>query len=300
MKSPLTLTGFEGAFYSMVSPQASLRVAAVSDVMTAWVVTVAPSDSLLKARDVMTQNRASQLVVVDQRNRPIGLISKRDIARFLLDDNTTRNLNEIPVSEASSNSIPMIRTDVSVLNAARMFDTDNLAYAVVTNDNPLSGIITETDLCHYFSQKWPGKFKVTDFMRSDFIFAKSSYSVVHVAHAIIFRQPSVPVIDEELVGVLTLSDILSIREKIPEAAASRLPSNAKADLALVTTKDLMTRNPITTSEEADLAQAAQILINKGVGSLPVMDDEAKVVGLITKHDIVKALGQIDRNLILET
>ena len=277
-----------------------MRVTTVSDVMTGWVITVAPSDPLLKARDVMTQNRASQLVVVDQRNRPIGLISKRDIARFLLDDNTTRSLEEIPVSEASSNSIPSIRTEVSVLNAARMFDTENLAYAVVQNDNPLSGIITETDFCHYFSQKWPGKFKVTDFMRSDFIFAKSSYSVVHVAHAIIFRQPSVPVIDEELVGILTLSDILSIREKIPEATTNRLHSSAKADLALVTTKDLMTRNPITTHEGADLAQAAQILINKGVGSLPVIDNESKVVGLITKHDIVKALGQIDRNLILET
>jgi CBS domain-containing protein len=263
--------------------------------MTGWVVTAAPSDSLLKTRDVMTQNRVSQLVVADQRNRPIGLISKRDIARFLLDDNTTRSLEEIPVSEASSKSIPTMRTDVSVLNAARMFDTDNLAYAVVTNDNPLSGIITETDLCHYFSQKWPGKFKVTDFMRSDFIFAKSSYSVVHVAHAIIFRQPSVPVIDEELVGILTLSDILSIGEKIPDGATN-LHSNAKADLALITTKDLMTRNPITTQEGADLAQAARTLISKGVSSLPVIDTESKVVGLITKRDIVKALGQIDRSL----
>ena len=283
----------------MASPQASSRATTVSDIMTEWVVTAAPSDSLLKTRDVMTQNRVSQLVVADQRNRPIGLISKRDIARFLLDDNTTRSLEEIPVSEASSKSIPTMRTDVSVLNAARMFDTDNLAYAVVTNDNPLSGIITETDLCHYFSQKWPGKFKVTDFMRSDFIFAKSSYSVVHVAHAIIFRQPSVPVIDEELVGILTLSDILSIGEKIPDGTTNLLRSNAKADLALITTKDLMTRNPITTHEGADLAQAAQILITKGVGSLPVVDTESKVVGLITKRDIVKALGQIDRSLILE-
>jgi len=282
----------------MVDPHLSSRVATVSDIMTGWVITVAQSDSLLKARDVMTQNRASQLVVADQRNRPVGLISKRDIAKFLLDDNTTRSLEEIQVSEASTNTIPTIRADVSVLNAARMFDTDNLAYAVVSNDNPLIGIITETDLCHYFSQKWPGKFKVNDFMRRDFIFAKSSYSVVHVAHAVVFRQPSVPVIDEELSGILTLSDILSIREKIIEGTTNRLHSSSKADLALVTTKDLMTRNPITVHEDADLAQAAQILINKGVGSLPVLDSESKVVGLITKHDIVKALGRLD-SLILE-
>jgi CBS domain-containing protein len=267
--------------------------------MTGWVVTVTPSDSLLKARDVMTQNRASQLVVVDQRNRPIGLISKRDIARFLLEDATSRRLEHIPVSEAASRSIPTIRADLAVLNAARMFDADNLAYAVVTNDNPLSGIMTETDFCHYFSQKWPGRFKVIDFMRTDFIFAKSTYSVVHVAHAIIFRQPSVPVIDEELVGILTLSNLLSIGEKIPEATNGGLNLSGKNDAALIITKDLMTRNPITTHAETDLAQAARIMINKGIGSLPVLDAESKVVGLLTKHDIVKALGQIGRNLILE-
>jgi CBS domain-containing protein len=283
----------------MSSPHTSLEAHTVNDIMTRWVVTVAPSDSLLKARDVMTQNHASQLVVADQRRRPIGLISKRDIARFLLEDTTSRDLEEILVSEASSKSIFTIRPDLRVINAARLFDTDNLAYAVVTNEKPLAGILTETDLCHYFSQKSPERFKVNDFMQSDFIFAKSTYSVVHVAHAIVFRQPSVPVIDEELVGILTLSDILSIKERIPQAVEGRLRSQGTESAALIMTKDVMTRNPITTHENTDLAQAAQIIITKGVGSLPVIDNYSKVVGLLAKHDIVKALGQIGRSLILE-
>jgi CBS domain-containing protein len=186
-----------------------------------------------------------------------------------------------------------------VINAARLFDTDNVAYAVVTNENPLSGIVTETDLCHYFSQKWPARFKVNDFMQSDFIFAKSTYPVVHVAQAIVFRQPSVPVIDEELVGILTLSDILSIKERFSQSVEGRLNSHGNESAALITTKDVMTRNPITTHEDTDLAQAAQIIITKGVGSLPVTDNNSKVVGLIAKHDIIKALGQIGRSLLIE-
>ncbi len=279
--------------------QAVSRVDTVSDVMTEWVVTVGPSDSLLTARDLMTRNRVSQLVVVDQRDRPIGFISKRAIARLLLEDATVRGLEDIPVSEASTESIPTLRRDLPVFNAARLFDMENIAYTVVTNDKPLSGIMTETDLCHYFSRKWPRKFKVAELMARDFIFAKSSYPAVHVAHAIVFRQPSVPVMDEELVGILTLSDLLSIREKAPKATHGRLTTKPESDVALITTKDLMTPNPITTDEDADLAQAAQIIINKGIGSLPVIDDELSVVGLLTKHDIVKALGRIGRNLALE-
>jgi len=281
----------------MVHVQAESRLDTVSDVMTTWVITVSPSDSLLKARDVMTQNRTSQLVIVDQRNRPIGSVSKRDIARFLLDDTTTRDLEAIPISEASSTPVSTMSPNVTVLLAARMFDENDLVYAVVANDNPLSGIVTETDLCHYFSRKWPGKFRVNDFMTTDFIFAKSSYPVIHVANGIVFRQPSIPVIDEELVGILTLSDLLSVSEKISNSKRAHLNDNA--ELAIITTKDLMTPNPITIREGTDLAQAAQILIKKSISSLPVVDMESKVVGLITKHDIVKALGQIGKNLSLE-
>jgi predicted transcriptional regulator len=61
----------------------------------------------------------------------------------------------------------------------------------------------------------------------------------------------------------------------------------------------MTRNPVTTGDETDLAQAAQIIINKGIGSIPVVDREASVIGLLTKHDIVRALGRVGRNLTLE-
>jgi CBS domain-containing protein len=136
-------------------------------------------------------------------------------------------------------------------------------------------------------------------MTGDFVFAKSNYPVIHVAHAIVFRQPSVPVIDEELVGILTLSDLLQIREKAPTHRRLSLHSQTENDAALLTTKELMTRDPVTTNDDADLAQAAQIMINKGIGSLPVVDRDSHVIGLLTKHDVVRALGRIGRSLTPE-
>jgi CBS domain-containing protein len=272
----------------------------VGDVMTGWVITVRSSESLLAARDLMTKNHVSQLVVTDERNRSIGFISKRSIARFLLEDPTKRRLEEISIPEGLTESIPTLRLPLPVLNAARLFDTENLTYTAVTNDDPLAGIMTETDLCNYFSRKFPKEFKVSELMTRDFIFAKSNYPALHVASAIIFRQSSVPVIDEELVGILTLSDILSIRDRIPISSLERSKPNPGSDWALTTTKDLMTSKPITTIGEMDLAQAAQILINKGISSLPVIDYEKSVVGLLTKHDIVRALGRIGTKPAPET
>ncbi len=285
----------------MVDLQAVSQTDTVSSIMTGWVVIIPQSDSLLQARNIMSQRGVSQLVVVDEKKRPIRFISKRDLARFLMEDSTNRGLEDIFVSEASSKSMPEIREDLPVFNAARLFDIENLTCAIVTNEHPFIGIITETDLCNYFSRRIPNTFKVSEFMTRDFIFAKSSYPVVHVAQAIVFKQPSVPVIDEGLVGILTLSDLLSIGQKRHDSMEHRLvfSSGNGKEVAMLTTRDLMTRDPIFAKQDDDLAQAAQTIVRKGIGSLPVLDNEGTVVGLLSKHDIVRALGRVGKPLGLE-
>lgn len=265
--------------------------------MTGWVVTIPQSDSLLDARDLMTRKGVSQMIVIDERKRPIGLISKRDLARFLLEEPTSRGLEDVEVLEATCKFIPTIRQDLPVLNAARMFDTENLTCSIVTNDHPFLGIVTETDLCNYFSRKYPNTFRVDDFMIRDFTFAKTSYSVVHVAQAIVFKQSSIPVIDDNLVGILTLSDLLSIGEKRHGSKQRRLVFNSgrESETALLTTGDLMTRNPIIAHIGDDLAQAAQMIVRKGIGSLPVLDHQDTMMGLLCKHDVVKALGRVSHS-----
>jgi CBS domain-containing protein len=284
----------------MVDLQAVSQIDTVSSIMTGWVVIIPQSDSLLQARDIMSHRGVSQLVVVDEKKRPLGFISKRDLARFLMEDSTDRGLEEISVSEASSKSMPEIRKDLPVFNAARLFDIENLTCAIVTNEHPFIGIITETDLCNYFSRKIPDTFKVNEFMARDFIFAKSSYPVVHVAQAIVFKQPSVPVIDEELVGILTLSDLLAIGQK-RRGSMPRLVFSSRngKEVAMLTTRDLMAQDPISANQDDDLAQAAQTIVRKGIGSLPVLDNEGTVVGLLSKHDIVRALGRVGKPLDLD-
>ena len=285
----------------MVDLQAVSQKDTVNSIMTGWVVSIPQSDTLLQARDTMSQRGVSQLVVVDEKMRPVGLISKRDLARFLMEDSTNRSLEEMCVSEASSKSMPEIRQDLPVFNAARLFDTENLTCAIVTNEHPFIGIVTETDLCNYFSRRVPNTFKVGDFMARDFIFAKGSYPVVHVAQAIVFKQSSVPVIDDKLIGILTLSDLLSIGQKKPDSIRHHLVLNSGTgkEVAMLTTRDLMTRNPISAKQEDDLAQAAQTIVRKGIGSMPVIDNEGTVVGLLSKHDITRALGRVGKPLELE-
>ena len=56
--------------------------------------------------------------------------------------------------------------------------------------------------------------------------------------------------------------------------------------------DLMIKNPITIHPDADVEVAARIIYKKKIGGIPVVDDDNKVVGVITVTDILNAFINI--------
>ncbi len=85
------------------------------------------------------------------------------------------------------------------------------------------------------------------------------------------RIGGIPVIDAErhLIGILTNRDLRFQKE-----------------MSLPVSK-VMTSENLVTTRNADLAEAAQILLENKIEKLPVVDDENRLVGLITYRDITK-------------
>ena len=54
-------------------------------------------------------------------------------------------------------------------------------------------------------------------------------------------------------------------------------------------QDVMTANPLTTTPETPLAEVAHLMVEKRINRLPVVDAQQKLVGIITRHDLVRAL-----------
>ena len=55
-------------------------------------------------------------------------------------------------------------------------------------------------------------------------------------------------------------------------------------------KSLMTSNPSTCTPRTSLAEAAALMIDADCGILPVVDDEGKLVGVVTDRDMYIALA----------
>jgi CBS domain-containing protein len=50
-------------------------------------------------------------------------------------------------------------------------------------------------------------------------------------------------------------------------------------------------NVVTTSPASSVASAARLLMQHGIGGLPVVADDGRVVGILSERDIVKALDE---------
>ena len=105
-----------------------------------------------------------------------------------------------------------------------------------------------------------------------------------------------PVVDERggIVGIITDRDLRSaalapaLEEHLSERARRRL-RGIGATLENLRVKDAMTWNPVTTRPDMPLTQAAALMLEKHVGSLPVLEDGA-LVGILTDRDAVRALA----------
>jgi CBS domain-containing protein len=57
-----------------------------------------------------------------------------------------------------------------------------------------------------------------------------------------------------------------------------------------TVEDVYTRAPITVRPEDDAASALDLMSAKGFKSLPVVDDQHRVVGIVSRSDVVRGVG----------
>jgi CBS domain-containing protein len=105
-----------------------------------------------------------------------------------------------------------------------------------------------------------------------------------------------PVVDERgtVVGLVTDRDLRSaalapaLEEHLSNEARRRLRGIGTA-LENLRVKDAMTWHPVTTRPDLPLTQAAALMIEKHVGSLPVLENGA-LVGILTERDALRALA----------
>ncbi len=108
----------------------------------------------------------------------------------------------------------------------------------------------------------------------------------------------IPVVDEHMrvVGFITENDIM--RASVPSyfallQSASFLPDTNQfvKNMARIRNKkvsELMSKPPIIVREDAPLIHAADLMMRHNIKTIPVVDDQNRLIGIITRIDVLKA------------
>ncbi|MFZ2070890.1 MAG: CBS domain-containing protein [Halobacteriota archaeon] len=150
------------------------------------------------------------------------------------------------------------------------------------------------------------KEKVEEIMTREVITVLDSDSLLDVASVLKERKiAGVPVLNdrEEVVGVISEADILKLLDNFHwytsiftihdliqlfgEDLEDIQQDIEKASKMKV--KEVMSKNPETISPDALIDDAAQIMHTKGFNRLPVVDSDGKLVGIVTRADIIASL-----------
>jgi acetoin utilization protein AcuB len=100
------------------------------------------------------------------------------------------------------------------------------------------------------------------------------------------RVPVLAAADGPLVGIISKGDVLGAAP----ADLNPFSPAAAGDLRLeIPLRSHMTARPITVSSDAPLEAAAQIMIDRKIGGLPVMTG-AHLVGILTESDVFRAFA----------
>ncbi len=103
--------------------------------------------------------------------------------------------------------------------------------------------------------------------------------------------------DNDLIGIITLKDILS-------AKPSDIRHRAKVEdiierLSTLIVSVAMTPDPVTIYQSSPIGHAAGLMLENKIGGLPVINSEKKLVGIITESDLFRIIVKHwqDQNLI---
>src|SRR6476659_4135933 len=107
--------------------------------------------TLWDARNQMLKYNISR-IVVSSDNRAVGLVTEKDIARFLYNAPPTRALNEIALKELTNKKLFTVGDRSDINYCANLMLQHHISSLLVVDDQmKAKGIITKTDIIEFFA-----------------------------------------------------------------------------------------------------------------------------------------------------
>lgn len=272
-------------------------------------ISVPPNASILDARDILLRHRIGRLVV-SYGKKPTGIVTEKDLARSV-SVFSGKPIGKIMVRDIMSKELITLKDDSSIFDCAQKMIENGISSVVIKNSRgQLAGVVTKTDLVSTFLIESTASLPISKIMTRKIITVSPNDSIFEVQSTLVNNKISRVIVskNKKAVGIITYRDFVPAktfdvyREFVDPAERAETAWNRTLNefnvnnlsyLLTFTAKDIMTADPYTVEPNDVVYTAAILMIRHGISGLPIVK-RRKLVGLVTKTDIVNVLAKKGR------
>jgi len=115
------------------------------------------------------------------------------------------------------------------------------------------------------------------------------------------RVSAFPVIDldNKVIGMVSEADLLpkeALEGTVPSVLHSLGRSREQSRITAVTAADLMTKPPVTIGPDEPVTRAARLMYTRRVKRLPVTNGDGRLIGIVTRSDVLSVYSRPDAEI----
>ncbi len=248
----------------------------LQDILSANPISVDETTSVIEVLTVMEQRHISCVLATDADGKPTGIFTEQDAVHLMA---TAPNLAGVKMATVMHRPVFTLQADVDYRDAYRLMSAHGYRHlAVVDADGRLVGVVSEGDFLQHLGMEYLVELKtVACAMTPDPLTLPETASLADAVALLELHHASCVIVvrDEAPIGILTERDLVHLaRQNLNQAAT-----------ALVN----VMRGPVRgIAADYPLQDAIRLMEQVGIRRLAALDG-TRLVGLITRHDIVQTL-----------
>jgi CBS domain-containing protein len=267
------------------------------------VITASLITSVYDVVHIMAEKGFRRIPIVDTGTKKLqGIVTSTDIVNYLgggekfriiqqkFKGSFFKAINE-PIKSIIKPNPPSIKTTATIGDAIRLMKQHRVGgLPVVDFANRVCAIITERDMLSFFKSR-VGSTKVAELMTKNVVTATPKTTILEAERAMIARSfRRLPIVSEsKLVGIVTAMDI--VRFFGSGEVFQHLRSGTILQVLQTPALEIGTKKVVTIASGLNLGEAAATMEGKNIGSLLVVDDYERLIGIITERDFFKLVSQ---------
>ncbi|MEW8028260.1 MAG: EAL domain-containing protein [Candidatus Thiodiazotropha sp.] len=246
-------------------------------IQTAEVETVSADSPIGEVLLRMEEKQISCLVAIDEARRPLGIFTEQDAIRLMAEK---QSISDSSMGDVMSHSPLTAEEDMDFHDAYRIMAERSFRHLlVVDSQGQLVGLVSEADFLHHMGMEYLVELKtVESAMTRHVVTLDPTETLVKAVRLMAERHISCVVVCEEgkPEGILTERDIVHLAQTLDQDDE-------------VTVGKVMHTPVVSCQAGTPMQDAVRTMESMSIRRLTVIRSDGQLCGLITRHDIVKAL-----------